>query len=180
MQLKHKAGKSFFQKLAAAFTSDIMLSQIDAKTSEGKNIRIDAANDAPGVGDACYIVDTETDEATPAPDGDYTISGGDYDGYKLTVVDGKVSAIFNPAEKDVEIQQSTIASYKELQKENKDLKAQVTALGNSMEGLREEFKKFKKLPLAGHTVFAPEETEPDKDQTYFGNQPWNKRKKKAS
>jgi hypothetical protein len=183
MQTKKKKGFNyFFHSLAAALTGDHSFSVIDAKTTDGENIRIDAAGDAPGVGDAVYIVNTETDEQTPAGDGDYTISGGDYDAYKITVVDGKASAVFNPETPAVEIQQSSIPNYKALQKENGDLKTQLEEQAKKLAALSKEFSDFKKKPLEGHTITTvEEEADPgEKDSQYFANQPWNKRKKRVS
>jgi len=96
------------------------------------------------------------------------------------VVDGKVSAVFNPAKPDVEIQQSSIASYKALQSENAELRKQLSGINKNFEGLQKEFTAFKKNPLEDHTVITPEEETTDKDYTYFANQPWNKRKQKKA
>ena len=100
---------SFMTRLARAFMNDKDVSefaQVDAVTDDGQNIRIDAANDAPAVGDPVYIVDPSTDEATVAPDGDYTVAGGDFDGFKYTVVNGAISAVFDPNTPDITVQQS--------------------------------------------------------------------------
>lgn len=178
-----KKPKTFFQKLAAAFQNegDTAFAQIDAVTDDGKNIRIDAAGDAPAVGDALYIVDTTTDETTVAPDGDYTIAGGDFDGYKCTVVNGVISAVFNPNKPDVTVQQSAIKNYKELQAENKKTKDQLTAMQKKFNDLQQEFETFKKKPLANHTNVIPDddiqENNGDMDKQFY-DQPWNKKARK--
>jgi hypothetical protein len=179
--MHNKKAKTFFQRLAAAFTAeDEKFAAIDAVTTDGKNIRIDAAGDAPGVGDPLYIVDTETSEQTVAPDGDYTINGGDFDAYKCTVVDGKITAVFNPNTPDVTVQQSAIPSYKEMQKENGELKNSVEELTKKLSALQGEFTAFKKSALDQHTNVINEEVEPDKTYEFFAAKPWNKRAKKKS
>ena len=173
--------KTFFQKLAAAFTNQddnvIAFAQIDAVTDDGKNIRIDAAGDIPAVGDALYIVDSTTDTQTVAPDGDYNIAGGDYDGYKCTVVNGIISAVFNPNDPGITTQQSAIPAYKALQNENKDLKDMVRGLNKKLNDLQTAFEAFKKKPLAEHTNVIPDEEVTDETQkaAQFAAKPWNKK-----
>jgi hypothetical protein len=181
--MTHKnKGKSFFQKLASAFVhEETSFATVDAKTTDNKNIRIETEGDKPAVGDALYIVDPETDEVTVAPDGDYTVSEGDYDQFKYTVVSGKISAVFDPNDAGLEIQQASIKSYKKLQAENLKLQSEVKEL-------QKNFQDFKKTALDKHTVVpADEENENDnslsdqKKAAPFANQPWNKKKiKKAS
>lgn len=182
--------KTFFQKLAAAFVSEsgdkVAFAQIDAVTSDGQNIRVDSAGDEPAVGDSLYITDPTTGDQTVAPDGDYTISGGDFDGMKLTVVTGVITAVYDPSDQTTTTQQSSIKNYKELQVENQKLKNQIndqaTALNKKIAALQKEFDDYKKKPLSTHTNVVPGDDgrAADFNETYFANRPWNKSANKAS
>ena len=68
--------------------------QYNAIVSAEVSMYVDSAGDAPVVGENAF---TDEGLTTPAPDGDYMISGGDMDGQTIVITGGAISEI-KPAE----------------------------------------------------------------------------------
>lgn len=68
--------------------------QYNAIVSAEVSMYVDSAGDAPVVGENAF---TDEGLTTPAPDGDYMISGGDMDGQTIVIAGGAISEI-KPAE----------------------------------------------------------------------------------
>ncbi len=186
MAKKTMKPKGLFGRLAAAFQS-AALSTIDASTADGNNIRIQAENEDPAVGDEVYVVAEDGSESV-APDGDHTIADGPYDGWVLTISDGLITAIVKPEDTtgDAPVnppveastgQQSNGKTPDQLQAENDDLHGQLKKLSD-------EFEAYKKKPLAEHTDVVPGEdsngAKNPKSEDQFWSQPWNKKHRKTA
>lgn len=181
MAKKTHKPKSFFAQLAAALTSghsSESFATTDAKTTGGNNIRIVSEGEEPAVGDDVYVVAEDGSESV-APDGDHTITEGNYDGWVLTVTDGKITSIAKPdaaAEPpantpvDASAQQASAEQTAKLKAENEELKRQLKAKSDELE-------RFKKEPLETHTDVIPGDdgagSQKAKNEDQFWNQPWN-------
>lgn len=142
---KMKKKPSLFQRLFSAFKTGGTF-DITVTDTEGNQLSIITDSDTPAIGDEVTVVD-ESGETQPAADGNYVVADGDLEGQTITVAEGQIADITDPAADEEEQQPADVAPQE----------VSMAALQQRITELEAENKALKERPAAVHTELDEEE-----------------------
>lgn len=147
---------SFARWVNSWFTAHKANFDIPVTDTDGNQLRIVTDSDMLEVGKEVVIVPDDGTEPYPAPDGNYTIQGGDNDGKVLAVTDGKIADISEP-EPMPESGSTDVTT---------QMSAEMATLLDTVNGLKQQIEAQQAEITALKSRAAARHSDPDTDEDY--------------